>query len=109
LKDYPAPVKTEKSTPASAPDPVFIRNSDSGSCSDSGKNCRLRLESTPTPWSPLKLTHNYICFYNLVKATGLATKENNLKGGVAEERSRTTKLNCGRARHGRHVHIITSR
>jgi len=33
----PAPVKTENSTPA--PAPVFIQNSDSGSCS--GKNRRL--------------------------------------------------------------------
>ena len=44
---YLAPVKTEKSTPA--PDPIFIQNSDSGSCSGSGKNRRLRSESTPAP------------------------------------------------------------
>jgi len=48
---HPAPVKTEKSTPAPAPGPVFIQNSESGSCS--GKNHKLRHSGSPAPWSPL--------------------------------------------------------
>jgi len=40
-------VKTENFSPA--PGPVFIQKSDSGS----GKNRRLRPESTPALWSPL--------------------------------------------------------
>ena len=43
---YPNRVKTENYTPAPDQGPVFIQNSDSGSCS--GKNRRL-----PAPWSPL--------------------------------------------------------
>jgi len=39
---YPAPVKSKNLTPALGP--FFIQNSDTGSCS--GKNCRLRPEST---------------------------------------------------------------
>jgi len=41
----PAPVKIQNFTPA------FVQSSDSGAFS--GKNPRLRRESTPSPWSPL--------------------------------------------------------
>jgi len=73
----PAPVKSENFT--HAPAPVFIQNSDSTSCSGSGKNRKLRLRDHL--WS--KYTHTSMKRLRIAYNSGSQTGATWLtKGGI---------------------------